>query len=328
MLNVLSDSFGRQFHYLRLSVTDACNFRCVYCLPNGFQKPEGSEPHLGLDEIRRLVTAFASMGFWKVRLTGGEPTLRRDILEIARAVGAVPGITRIALSTNGYRLAELAAPLREAGVTALNVSVDSLDPERFRKITGLARLDDVLAGIDAALAAGFPWVKINTVLLKDLNHGDLQAFRAWIQDRPISVRFIELMQTGDNPTLFGRRHVSADGLRAQLLGDGWQPLERRPGDGPAVEYAHPAHRGRIGLIAPYAKGFCDTCNRLRVSSRGGLKLCLFGDQEHALRPWLQADAQRDALVEEVQRLIGHKPATHALLEGRSGNTRHFAAIGG
>jgi len=328
MLNVLSDSFGRQFHYLRLSVTDACNFRCAYCLPDGHVKLAGAEEHLSLEEIRRLVEAFASIGFWKIRLTGGEPTVRRDILEIARIVAAVPGIAQVALSTNGYRLAELAAPLRSAGVSALNVSLDSLDPERFRRITGVDRLGDVLAGLDAAFAAGFPWLKLNAVLLADLNDGELATFMDWVRDRPASVRFIELMQTGDNHGFFRRHHVSADGLRNQLGDLGWRARARKPGDGPAVEFEHPAHRGRIGLITPYAHGFCDSCNRLRVSSRGGLRLCLFADGEASLRPWLQADSQRDALLAEVRRLIGHKTASHSLLEGRSGNTRHFAAIGG
>jgi len=326
----LRDSLGRQFQYLRLSVTDVCNFRCVYCLPNGYTKDPKAEYPLTVSEIGNLVSAFAEMGFWKVRLTGGEPTVRADIVEIAREVARVPGIRKVAISTNAYRLKQLAAPLREAGVSAFNISVDSLDPERFAAITGTQRLEDVRAGVDAALEAGVRDLKINTVLMRGLNDSekDLAAFQDWVRHAPISVRFIELMRTGDNRKLFEDHHVSAGELRLRLLRSGWRIKERSQGDGPAVEFEHPEYRGRIGLIAPYAEGFCSTCNRLRVSSRGALKLCLFGEGEFSLRPLLQSPSQKMELIGAVQAILRKKAPSHYLHEGNYGTTRHLASIGG
>lgn len=324
----LIDSFGRDFHYLRLSVTDVCNFRCVYCLPNGYQKPERAEEPLTVDEIRNLVAGFAELGLWKVRLTGGEPTVRRDFLELAAAVAATPGIRKVALTTNGYRLKQLASELRHAGITSLNVSVDSLDPGRFREITGTDRLDEVLDGIGAALKAGFETVKVNAVLLRDLNDADLEAFLKWTVDVPVSIRFIELMRTGENEELFRRRHLSGGEVKLRLLRQGWSLRERAPGDGPAVEFEHPEHRGRIGIIAPYSQDFCRSCNRLRVSSTGGLRLCLFGEKDHALRPLLQHESQREELIASVRGLMDRKAVSHYLHEGIYGNTGNLAAIGG
>ncbi len=327
-MRALADSHGRRFHYLRLSVTDACNFKCVYCLPYGYRKPAGAKAPLSVLEIRNLVSGFAAMGFWKVRLTGGEPTLRRDIVEIAHEVSSVAGIQKVALSTNGYRLAQLAGPLRAAGVNALNISVDSLDKERFWKITGQDRLHDVLKGIDAAFSLGFSAIKVNVVLMKDHNDLDLDSYLKWVRRAPVSVRFIELMRTGDNRELFKTRHLSAGTIQLKLLALGWSMRRRAEGDGPAVEFEHPGYAGRIGLIAPYSTDFCRSCNRLRVSSQGGLRLCLFGEQDHSLRHLLRFEHQKNELIAAVHGRIGEKAATHYLHDGKYGNTQDFAAIGG
>lgn len=193
----LTDAFARKFYYLRLSITDVCNFRCTYCLPDGY-KPGGvtNNGFLTVDEIRRVTRAFASLGTEKVRLTGGEPSLRRDFTDIIAAVRENDAIRQIAVTTNGYRLARDAAAWRDAGLTALNVSVDSLDARQFHAITGQDKFQQVMAGIDAAFAAGFEKVKVNTVLMRDVNHHQLDTFLAWIQPRPIQLRFIELMETG------------------------------------------------------------------------------------------------------------------------------------
>lgn len=305
------DNFGRSFHYLRLSVDDACNFRCAYCLPNGFQKTT-EEPTLSVAEIRRLVAAFSELGFWKVRLTGGEPTTRRDIVEIAASIK----VKRLALSTNGYRLAELARPLKAAGVHAVNVSVDSLHREQFEKITGRDMLDQVLAGVDAALSAGLE-VKINAVLLKDL---DVAPFFEYAKKVP--VRFIELMKTGDHPEFFERNHVPASSVAL----DGWTELPRKEGDGPARRFVRDG--AEIGLIAPYSKDFCNTCNRLRVTARGALRLCLFSDGQASLRDLLQRDDQKDELQRRVRSLLGLKEQSHHLQEGLVGSARNFALMGG
>lgn len=300
---------------------DACNFRCVYCLPNGFQKTADEAP-LSVDEIRRLVAAFAGMGFWKVRLTGGEPTTRRDIVDITRLCASTPGVRRVALSTNGYRLAELAAPLKAAGLAAVNVSVDSLHRAEFERVTGRDMLETVLAGIDAALAAGME-TKINAVLLKGF---DLAPFLRYAQEHPVAVRFIELMKTGDHPEFFEKNHIAGESLLAQILADGWLEQARREGDGPARRFSK--SRGEIGLIAPYSKDFCATCNRLRVTSRGALRLCLFSEGNASLRDLLQDDAQRPELERRVRSLLGLKESSHHLQEGLVGSARNFALMGG
>lgn len=326
-MNTLTDSFGREFLYLRLSLTDVCNFRCQYCLPDGYHC-EHETPDLSLDEIRRIVTAFAGLGLWKVRLTGGEPSVRRDLTEIIQTIAAVPGVRRIAMTTNGYRLHKDAAAWRAAGLSALNVSVDSLDPRLFAGITGHDRLRDILAGIDQALELGFDSVKVNAVLLRDCNDVELDRFLAWIRPRALSLRFIELMQTGDNLDYFRARHVSADWLRAQLLMRGWEARPREAGAGPAEVYAHSDYRGSLGIIAPYSPDFCRGCNRLRISATGQLHLCLFSESGMDLRPLMQHDAQLPDLQDEIRSLLAQKKLSHYLPQGQTGGTRHFASIGG
>lgn len=324
----LTDGIGRRFEYLRLSLTDVCNFRCTYCLPDGYRKRAGEDAPMTVAEVRRLVTAFARLGLWKVRLTGGEPSLRRELLEIAAAVSAVPGIRALAMTTNGYRLAERAADYAAAGIGSLNVSVDSLDPARFAEITGHDRLGDILTGLDAARAAGIGQVKLNAVLMRGINDHELAAFTAFVRDTGLTLRFIEVMRTNDNVPFFERHHLPGAQVTAALAAEGWQRLPRVPGAGPAVEFAHPAGRGRIGIIAPYSRDFCASCNRLRVSARGKLHLCLFGDAGIDLRPLLQSDADEDALVARIVALTATKAPAHRLHEGNSGATPQLAAIGG
>lgn len=326
-MSLLEDGHARRFHYLRLSVTDVCNFRCTYCLPDGY-RPEGRKSFLDQAEIARVVRAFAAMGTRKVRLTGGEPSLRRDFTDIIRIVAATPGIEQVAMTTNGYRLRERAAEWREAGLTNLNVSVDSLDARQFHRITGEDKLTEVMAGIDAALAAGFARVKVNAVLLKGLNDHELSTFLDWIKTRPIELRFIELMQTGEMDALFTRHHTSGEVIKGQLLAAGWVQQLRAIDAGPAQVFHHPDYLGGIGLIMPYSKDFCAGCNRLRVSSVGKLHLCLFGDDGVALRDLLATDEQQEALMERVHMALGHKLASHRLHQGNSGTTPHLASLGG
>jgi GTP 3',8-cyclase len=322
----LRDAFGRDLEYLRLSVTDRCNFRCVYCLPHGCPRGGVAAP-LSRPEIARLVRALAGLGLWKVRLTGGEPTLRADICEVVREVAAIPGVRKVGLTTNGYRLAALARGLRDAGLTSVNVSVDSLDPGRFREITGSARLDRVVAGIGAALSAGIA-VKVNAVLLQGMDDAELARFLAWTRREPLTVRFIELMQTGDNGALFRQARLPASQVREALERIGWTRLPRDAGDGPAVNYGHPDHPGRVGLISAYSAGFCESCNRLRVSSAGDLKLCLFGERTVPLRPLLQSDGCQAALMDRIESAVTAKPRAHELAAGRCGPTANLAMTGG
>jgi cyclic pyranopterin phosphate synthase len=323
----LEDALGRRLHYLRLSITDRCNFRCVYCLPDGCGAAAGPAP-LTLPEIRRLVRGFADLGFWKVRLTGGEPTVRRDVTEVVRAVAETPGVRKVGLTTNGYRLDALAPALRDAGLSSINVSLDSLDPDRFRAVTGNARPDRVVAGIEAALASGIPAVKLNVVLLRGLEEAEVVRFLDWTRAVPLRVRFIELMETGDNRDFFVRARLEAGAVRRLLAARGWARLARTGLDGPAVEYGHPDHAGLAGVISAYDEGFCEGCNRLRVTSQGGLRQCLFGEEEVPLRPLLQADGDREALVARIRAAVAEKPAAHLLQLGRCGTTRHLAQTGG
>ncbi len=328
MIPPLTDSHGRRFEYLRLSLTDVCNFRCSYCLPDGYRQQRGLPASLTVSEITRLIAAFARLGLWKVRLTGGEPSLRPELLEIARTVAATPGIRKLAMTTNGYRLAERAANYAAAGITALNISVDSLDPARFAAITGHDRLHEVLEGIAAARLAGIGSIKLNSVLMRGVNDDELEAFIAFVQRHDLALRFIEVMRTNDNPDFFATHHLAGAEIAARLERLGWQPLRREPGAGPAVDYARPGQPGRIGIIAPYSKDFCASCNRLRVSARGMLHLCLFGDHGIDLRPLLQHDDRQDALVARIAALTTTKAPAHRLHEGNSGGTPHLASIGG
>ena len=322
----LRDSFGRRFSYLRLSIIDACNFSCTYCLPNGYKKAPGEAAYLNPSEIKNLIRCFAELGTYKVRLTGGEPTLRKDFLEVARSISETPGIERIALSTNAFRLKELAPKLRDAGISSLNISIDSLDPKVFSKITGSHQLQDILDGIEIALHSGFEEIKINAV--KNLNDDSFQSFMDWAKTEPVVVRFIELMPTHDNKQLFKDHHISSKILRDDLLARGWSPKVRGEADGPAEEFTHPDYRGRMGLIAPYAKDFCANCNRLRVTSRGALRLCLFGEGNHSLRDLLQSPDQKEELQMRLVSLLQKKEISHYLPEGKYGNNFSFSSMGG
>jgi GTP 3',8-cyclase len=324
----LEDKHGRRFEYLRLSLTDVCNFRCSYCLPDGYRKAKGAPVNLTVNEIRHLVSSLAELGLWKVRLTGGEPTLRREFLEIAAAVSDISGVRKIAVTTNGYRLAERAQSYADVGIDAINISMDSLQPDRFRTITGHDRLDEILQGVGACRAAGIDSIKLNAVLLKGLNDDELDDFITFVVAHDLALRFIEVMRTNDNPDFFAAHHLPGTYVANRLEALGWQRQTRQAGAGPAIDYANPHGPGRIGIIAPYSKDFCANCNRLRVSATGKLHLCLFGDAGIDLRPLLQRDDQREALVERLQRLVATKAPAHLLHQGNSGATPHLASIGG
>lgn len=323
----LADNFGRRFPYLRLSVTDVCNFSCSYCLPDGYKKT-GCERFLNQDEIIRLVRAFAALGVWKIRLTGGEPTVRPDFIQIAQQISSIPGIEKLAFTTNGYKLPERAQSFYDAGLRAINVSIDSLNAAQFKTITGHDRLDEILYGLEACQNAGFESVKVNTVLLKGYNDNELDKFIDFVQDKPVSLRFIELMRTGDNQAYFKEHHLRGTRVSERLLAQGWRMKPRIEGAGPAQEFEHPESIGTIGLIAPYSKDFCKSCNRLRMSAKGALHLCLFGDGGYSLRHLLQSDDQHEELEEKIMALMNFKKSAHFLHDNNSGVRDHLASIGG
>lgn len=326
-MNELIDRFGRRFPYLRLSLIDACNFRCSYCLPNGYQARAGRPEPLNVAEISRLLSAFRALGMRKLRLTGGEPSLRRDLSEVIQCAAQLQ-IEKIALTTNGTVLNKRVEQWRAAGLTHLNVSVDSLDPDCFAQITGHKNLADLLAGVEQALALRFHAVKLNAVLLRDLNDQQWPLWLDYLRDRRITVRFIELMQTGDNADYFARHHVRADVLQTWLLDQGWREIPRAADAGPAREFIHDQYQGRFGFIAPYARNFCADCNRLRVTATGDLRLCLFGESGMPLRDLLSADSEQEALIARLQKQLGIKAAAHQLHEGQTGLTTNLSTIGG
>ncbi|WP_341660609.1 GTP 3',8-cyclase MoaA [Vibrio sp.] len=328
MAQQFEDKFQRKFYYLRLSVTDVCNFKCQYCLPDGYKPSGRSNSFLTLPEIQRVARAFADCGTSKVRITGGEPSLRKDFAEIIHTVAQTHGITKVAMTTNGYRMKKQIHSWKDAGLTHINVSVDSLDPRMFHQITGENKYFEVMSGIDRAFEVGFEQVKVNVVLLKEWNSRSLPDFLCWIKDRPIQLRFIELMQTGEMDQLFQSQHVSGVSIRNQLMADGWLLKQRQSNDGPAQVYYHPDYVGEVGLIMPYERDFCVSCNRLRVSAKGKLHLCLFGEQGIELRDLLQQDSQEQALIERIQGQLQTKAVSHFLHEGNPGMTPHLASIGG
>lgn len=323
----LADNFGRRFPYLRLSVTDVCNFSCSYCLPDGYKKT-GCESFLSQEELIRVARAFSALGAWKIRLTGGEPTVRPDFIEIAEQIAAIPGIRKLAFTTNGYKLPERAQSFYDAGLRAINISIDSLNAAQFKTITGHDRLEEILDGIEACQDAGFESIKINTVLLKGLNDTELDNFIAFVQDKPVSLRFIELMRTLDNQDYYSAHHLPGTHVTERLLSQGWRTKPRSEGAGPAQEFEHPESMGTIGLIAPYSKDFCKSCNRLRMSARGALHLCLFGEGGYSVRHLLQSDDQQEELQEKIMALMNFKKSAHFLHDNNSGVRDHLASIGG
>lgn len=323
---MLTDNFGRRFSYLRLSITDVCNFRCTYCLPDGY---ECNQPRdfLSMPEIKRIASAFAQLGTEKIRITGGEPALRKDLPEIIATCKQTPGIKKVAITSNGFKLTEHLPQWLDAGIDAINISIDSLDPRQFHAITGHDKLNEILTGIDMALADGTTSLKVNTVLMREHSGKNIQSYLDWLKDTPVTLRFIELMQTGDNQAFFDKQHVQGSRIKQNLILDGWLPVIQNKSAGPAQEFYHPDYQGKVGLIMPYSKDFCNSCNRLRISSSGKLHLCLFGEEGLSLREYLQQD-DLAPLQGQILSLLGDKKATHFLHEKMTGATKHLAMLGG
>jgi GTP 3',8-cyclase len=325
VLEMLEDKFGRRFHYLRLSITDVCNFSCNYCLPDGYAC-DSDRDFLSLEEIATLAQCFAQLGTSKIRITGGEPSLRKDLSAIIAQCAQTPGINHVAMTTNGFRLEKDVEQWKSAGLHSINVSIDSLDPRQFASITGHDKLESIIRGIDKALALGLK-VKVNAVLLRQYNAHELTTFLDWIKHLPVSLRLIELMQTGENNQFFKQQHLSGEPIKGQLLQQGWIQTLRDKAAGPAEEFYHPDYAGKIGLIMPYSKDFCASCNRLRIAATGKLHLCLFADQGLDIRHYL-AENDVQGLARQLTTLLGDKEATHWLQDGYTGATKHLAMLGG
>lgn len=315
----LSDARGRTYTYLRLSITDRCDFACVYCMP-----PSGEDDHalrpelLSFEEAARLVTVFAQLGIDRVRFTGGEPLVRRDVVRLVELVRRQSGVERLVMTTNGSRLGELAHALKRVGLTGVNVSLDSLDPARFAAITRGGSLARVLAGIHAALDAGLE-VKLNIVALGGINDDEVGRLVDWAFELGITPRFIELMPLGEAANLPAERllphaHIIA-ALGARLAAEPLSGLRSRPSRGPARYLPARDGSGReVGFITAVSDEFCGTCNRVRLTARGELRACLASREGVSLRDALRAGASDRALAWLAHRALGSKLAGHAFTD--------------
>ncbi len=326
---MLKDNFGRHFTYLRLSVTEACNFSCSYCLPNGFIPPKEGLNELSFTELQNLLAAFIELGIKKIRITGGEPCLRKDIGKIISYIHQFPQIERIALTSNGTSLQKNLEAYVNAGLSALNLSVDTLCASKFKELTGQNKLPQILDIIEQAQHLNLKALKINAVLMKDVNDNELSSFLDLLKNKPIAMRFIELMETQALQNDFLKpRQMLTEPLIKDLQKQNWIELPKTAHSGPAREFKHKDYKGKIGFIAPYSKGFCEGCNRLRVSSQGQLQLCLFGQGEIDLRPFLQHKNQKQDLKNIIMASLAQKEETHHLHENNPGIRGHLASIGG
>jgi GTP 3',8-cyclase len=317
----LFDPHGRRMLYLRLSVTEACNMACQYCLPKGFPEWYRHKARMDLPTLTTMLTAFRQMGFEKVRFTGGEPTVFPQLKEaITRA--RVLGFEEICMTTNGLLINDLESWL-DAGLTQINVSMDTLDPKKFQTITGSKDLQKVLNVIDDACALGLK-TKVNTVLLRSSTYEDIPSLLDWALCRPLTLRFIELMPTGLNMSFHNSERVDGSEIAARLHSLGLaQSRINNPTAGPETVYSSPEHVGKIGLINPISCNFCDRCNRLRITARGELKLCLFGQNN------LPLDLSSTKSVDRgVRQAIEAKRDRHYLEKGEIGNVATFRTIGG
>jgi cyclic pyranopterin phosphate synthase len=326
----LIDGFSRPITYLRISVTDKCNLRCIYCMPEGGLPWLRREEILSYEEIAQIVRAAASVGVRTIRLTGGEPLVRRDLSRLIATLASISGIDDIALSTNGLLLEEQLPELVRAGLRRINLSLDTLQEDRFEAIARRPGLDAVLRAIDEAISAGLAPVKINCVVMRGKNDDELADFARLTRDRPIFVRFIEVMPVIENAGLQRDAYVSSDEIleRISAIGD-LQQVIGPAGNGPARYFALPGAAGAIGVISPLSHDYCERCNRVRLTADGRLRLCLFGDYALDLRSPVRGGATTDELASLLRSAMLIKPERHHLRLGEStSRMRAFSEIGG
>lgn len=323
----LIDPFGRRVEYVRLSVTDKCNMRCFYCIPQGFTDFEEPENWLTFDEIERLMRAFASLGVRRVRLTGGEPLVRRNLPQLAARLAAIDGLEDLSLSTNAALLGQHATALKQAGVSRINVSLDSLDADRFREITR-GDLEPVLAGLAEARRAGLSPVKINMVAMKGINDDEFEAMVDFCLENGFTLRFIETMPVGDTGRDAVDRYIDLQEVRARLAQRYELIPDVMPGGGPARYVRVGGTDLRIGFITPISQHFCETCNRVRLSVDGTLYLCLGQEDKVEFRPMLRDSASHEELREAIVRALALKPERHEFRERPEQVIRIMSQTGG
>ncbi|HEY0674598.1 MAG TPA: GTP 3',8-cyclase MoaA [Immundisolibacter sp.] len=324
----LIDPFQRRIEYVRVSVTDRCDLRCSYCMPKGFDGFHEPDEWLSFDEIERVVAAFTRLGVQRIRLTGGEPLVRRDLPDLAARLSALPGLSDLSLSTNAVRLDKYAAALKAAGVRRVNVSLDSLNPERFAQITGGGKLHKVLRGLDAARAAGLAPVKINMVAMGGVNDDEIEAMVAFCAERDFTLRLIETMPMGDTGRNASGQYLNLQTVR-QRLAERFELIpDILPGGGPARYYRVAGSNTTIGFITPISQHFCETCNRVRLAADGTLYMCLGQDNRYELRPMLRDGASDADLEAAIRTAIGLKPERHEFREKPEKVIRFMSMTGG
>ncbi len=327
MQTQLIDPFGRKIEYVRLSVTDRCDMRCFYCMPQGFNDFKEPGDWLTFAEIERVINAFSELGVSRVRLTGGEPLVRRGIVELSQTLAALPGIQDLSLSSNATRMDKYAADLRQAGVKRINVSLDSLHPDVFKEITQ-GKLDKVINGLMTAKAAGFGPIKINMVMMKDLNDREAEDMVEFCIEHDFTLRFIETMPMGDTGRHASRHYISLQTIE-QRLSQRYDLIPgMMPGGGPARYVQVAGTELRIGFITPISQHFCETCNRVRLSVDGTLYMCLGQEERYPLRPLLREGISDDELKQHIIKALALKPRNHDFNEKPEQLVRFMSMTGG
>lgn len=323
----LIDQFGRKIEYVRLSVTDRCDLRCFYCMPKGFKDFHEPGHWLSFEEIVRVIAAFAKLGTHRVRITGGEPLVRKQLPELAQQLAALPGIADLSLSTNATRLSKLAPELYGAGIHRINVSLDSLNPQRFKAITG-GKLDKVIAGLMAAKQAGFAPVKINMVVMKGVNDDEVEAMVDFCLAHDFTLRFIETMPIGDTGRNAVDHFIDLNDIKTRLQSKYELIPGMMPGGGPARYVQIAGTELRIGFITPLSQHFCETCNRVRLSVDGTLYMCLGQEHKFELRPLLRSGISDEQLLQTIVEAIDLKPERHEFTEKPQQIVRFMSMTGG
>jgi len=326
------DRFGREIDYLRISLTDHCNLRCVYCMPLEGPTFAPGPDLLTAGEIEAVARAAVAVGFRKFRLTGGEPTLRADLVDIVERLAAIPAVEDLAMTTNAIRLPALAAPLRRAGLQRVNVHLDSLDPARVARIMRWGSLAEIWAGLEAAEAAGFAPIKLNAVIARGFNEDDVVPLATLTREHPWHVRFVETMPLGPGETAaFARTHVVPNAENRARIEARLGPLDALPCTNPSDEsrnYRLADAPGVVGFISPVTEPYCGTCNRMRLTANGRFHLCLLNDDELDVRAALRNGGGLPAVADILLRAVAHKPTGHRLDLGQSTEDREMYQIGG
>ncbi len=327
MTQQLTDKFGRTIEYLRLSVTDRCDLRCNYCMPEGFKDFEVPEDWLSFAEIERVIRVFGELGTKRIRITGGEPLVRKNLAELATRLAALPGIEDLSLSSNATRLQKQAVPLKQAGISRINVSLDTLRADRFKEITG-GKIDKVLKGLMAAKEAGFQPVKINMVVMRGVNDDEVEDMVQFCIEHDFTLRFIETMPMGDTGRNASLQYIPLNEIHDRLAKKYTLIQTKMNGGGPARYVRIEGTELRIGFITPMSQHFCDTCNRIRLSVDGTLYLCLGQEASYPLRELLRAGITDEELKQHILKAIDLKPEKHEFNNKPEKLVRFMSMTGG